>query len=268
MNIILTKDELADLVAHYLSQPAFAFDVETWGEHRGSPVRNDVLWISLATEDRVDVIPMGHPNGEFTHWEKPLLAEGKRRKDKGLPLRDPQDYSSKQDLWTPHFTEPPEQLSPGEVFSALRPLFFGDALKIGHNIKFDLKSVAKYFRGEVPSRPHFDTLTAAFIIDNRTKHGLGLDDCAKRELGIEVKKGIGKYVERHTFDDVATYSALDAEATYALYKIYRERIIAKDLTAVWDLEMDVLAFFVTWNLPGPPLTREGFRNYIEKYRKI
>ena len=64
MNIITTSEQLAEFVSAYSSVDAFAFDVETVGDHRGDPRQNIITWISFATYDRVDVIPMGHPNGE------------------------------------------------------------------------------------------------------------------------------------------------------------------------------------------------------------
>jgi hypothetical protein len=79
MNIITTKEQLKDLVEFYSKVDAFAFDVETVGENRIQPVVNDVMWISLATEGRTDVIPMGHPNGEFLRWDKELLLSGQRK---------------------------------------------------------------------------------------------------------------------------------------------------------------------------------------------
>ena len=92
MNIITTKEQLKDLVEFYSKVDGFAFDVETVGEHRGQPVVNDVLWISLATEGRTDVIPMGHPNGEFLHWDKELLLSGQKKLAAGKELKET-DYS-------------------------------------------------------------------------------------------------------------------------------------------------------------------------------
>lgn len=208
MNVITTKEQLKDLVEFYSKVDAFAFDVETVGENRIQPVVNDVMWISLATEGRTDVIPMGHPNGEFLRWDKELLLSGQRKLAAGKELKDA-DYSKNEAKWVAVFDEPPAQLLPGDVFKALKPLFFSDKLKIGHNVKFDLKSIAKYYRGVVPSKPFFDTLMAAFIIDNRNKNTLGLAACAERELKIKVEKGIGAMVEVHSFDDVAHYSGFD-----------------------------------------------------------
>ena len=222
MNIITTKEQLKDLVEFYSKVDAFAFDVETVGENRIQPVVNDVMWISLATEGRTDVIPMGHPNGEFLHWDKELLLSGQRKLAAGKELKDA-DYSKNEAKWVPVFDAPPVQLLPGDVFKALKPLFFSNQLKIGHNVKFDLKSIAKYYRGEVPKKPFFDTMMASFIIDNRNKNMLGLAACAERTLKIKVEKGIGAMVEVHSFSDVAHYSGFDSEVTWKLYKALEPR---------------------------------------------
>ena len=257
MNVITTKKQLEELVKYYLTQPSFAFDVETVGENRIQPVVNDVLWISLATVDRVDVIPMGHPNGEFLNWDKELLLSGQRKLAAGKEIKEA-DYSKNEAKWVPVFGEPPAQLLPGEVFAALKPLFFSDKLKIGHNVKFDLKSIAKYYRGVVPIKPYFDTMMASFIVDNRSKNSLGLADCAKRELKIEVKKGVGAEVEIHSFSDVANYSALDADATYKLYEVLSPRLTGS-LQRVWNLEMDVIAALCDMELAGATIDVEEMK---------
>lgn len=253
MNIITTKAQLAEFVSYYSKVPAFAWDTETIGENRIYPVINDVCWISFATDNgsggtRVDVIPMGHPNGSFESWKKPLLLAGQRRLDEGKPLLD-SHYSKDQRKWEPIFGTAPEQLLPGEVFAAIKPLMFGSQLKIAHNAKFDLKSVAKYYRGVVPSKPYFDTLTAAFIINNLNKNQLGLAACVKRELGIDVEKGVGENVALHSFEDVAKYSGIDAEVTWKLYKALSPKITG-NLKKVWKLEMDVLAALCDMELVG------------------
>ena len=215
MNIITTEDKLKDLVSYYSEQDAFVFDVETVGDHRGDPRQNIITWIALATEGRVDVIPMGHPNGDYVRTEYPLLPSAQDRIIKGLPIRT-SDYSKDERKATKIFTEAPEQLTPGEVFKALKPLFFGDKVKIGHNLKFDLQSVTKYL-GELPAQPYACTLNAAFILNTQDRLNLGLDDCLKREFDYHMVKGVGKEVEIYSFDEVATYAGLDAEWTWKLW---------------------------------------------------
>jgi len=254
MNIILTEEQLTELVRYYSSVDAFAFDVETIGEDRINPVINDVCWISFATEGRVDVIPMGHPNGDFIGWKKPLLLSGQRRLEEGKPLLD-SHYSKDERKWEPEFGEPPVQLRPGTVFKALRPLLFGPQLKIAHNAKFDLKSIAKYYGGKVPSKPYFDTLTAAFLVNNLNKNSLGLKACVERELNVSMEKGIGENVALHSFGDVANYSGIDSDLTWQLYKSLKEKLTG-NLKKVWKLEMDVLSALCDMELTGAYIDQE------------
>jgi DNA polymerase I-like protein with 3'-5' exonuclease and polymerase domains len=257
-NTIMTEEQLEDLVVYYSAQDAFTFDVETMGDHRGDPRQNQVVWIALATEGRVDVIPMGHPNGEYLRTEYPLLPSAQDRMIKGLPIR-PADYSKDERKATKIFGPAPEQLTPGEVFKALKPLFFSDKLKIGHNLKFDLQSVTKYL-GALPARPYACTLNAAFVINTRNYRNLGLDDCLDREFGYKMVKGVGKEIESHTFEEVATYAALDAEWTWKLWNKYSGQLDADNLRGVFNLEMDVLEVISTMELRGADIDVEGLKD--------
>lgn len=253
MNIIYNKKQLDEMVAYYLKQDAFAFDVETVGTHRGIPAVNEVLWISFATHGRADVIPMGHPNGEFLELVRPLTGQGEKRVAAGLPAR-PSDYSRDDKKATKTFTAPPKQMYPAEVFKALKPLLFNDhQLVIGHNLVFDLSSVSKYYGNQVPTGPYFDTLMASFLYDNRNRGKLGLDDCLKRELGYEMKKGIGHKVEDYSFLEVAKYSYLDSKYTFLLWKTIAPKVTAAEVDRVMALEMDVLRVLCDMKLTGAPI---------------
>jgi DNA polymerase I-like protein with 3'-5' exonuclease and polymerase domains len=254
MNIITTPEQLKDLVEYYSKQDAFAFDVETVGDRRGVPVVNEVLWISMATHGRGDVIPLGHPNGTFNEETFPLTGQGEKRVLAGLPARE-SDYSRDKKKAVKTFGPPPQQLYPAEVFEALKPLMFNpDILKIGHNLVFDLSSVTKYFK-ETPCQPYFDTMIASFIYDNRNKNKCGLDDCLKRELGYEMIKGIGYEVEKYSFEEVAKYAYLDARYTFLLWKALIPKLDAADLNNIMKLEMDVLEVLVSMKLTGAPIDR-------------
>lgn len=248
MKFITSIEDLNELVEYYSEQDAFCYDVETMGDHRGDPRRNMVVWIALATHGRVDVIPMGHPNGEYLRTEFPLLPSAVARAERGQELR-PQDYSKDEKKAKKIFDAPPAQLTPAEVFSALKPLLNSSKVKVGHNLKFDLESVTKYNKG-LPAAPYFCTLNAAFILDNRNRISLGLDDCLKREFGYEMVKGVGKEIEAHSYQDVGTYAALDAEWTWNLYLKYKDMIEEQGLSPIFNLEMDVLNVICHMELRG------------------
>lgn len=249
MNVITDRDALHETVQHYLGCDAFCFDVETIGSRRLDPCTNRVAWISLATAGRADVIPLGHPNGNvLLSVERPLLASGLARLEKDKPLRE-SDYSKDKSKHRPVYDDPPAQLSPGEAFAELRPLMASDVLKVGHNVKFDAKSIAKYL-GFFPARPFADTMIAAFVHDNRNGRSLSLKDCLKRELDFEMQKGIGAMIERHSFVDVARYSYLDAKYTWLLWTALRARLDGTRLWNVFRLEMDVLDVVCRMELRG------------------
>ena len=248
MNIITTQKQLDELVSAYSAVDAFCFDVETVGDHRGDPRQNIVTWIALATYDRVDVIPMNHPNGEYIRTDYPLLPSSAVRVSKGMELRD-SDYSKDERKATRIFGPAPEQLTAGEVFKSLKSLLLSNKVKVGHNLKFDLQSVTKYV-GQLPTPNYFCTLNAAFILNNQNRNDLGLDDCLKREFGYEMVKGVGKAVETHSFDEVATYAALDAEWTWKLYLKYSTDLDTDGLKGIFNLEMDVLEVICRMELRG------------------
>jgi len=262
MNIITTIEQLNEMVEHYLTQDAFAYDVETVGDRRGDTPINEVLWITFATHGRCDVIPMGHPNGDLLEINYPLTGQGEKRVQQGLPAR-PSDYSRDAKKSTKVFAEPPAQLFPAEVFSTLKPLMFNDTiLKIGHNLLFDLTSVAKYYGGEYPVGPYFDTMIASFLYDNRNKNNCGLAACLKRELGYEMVKGVGAEVEAYSFDDVAQYSYLDAKYTFLLWKIVDQKLIENEVTGIMKLEMDVLNVLCDMKLTGAPIDMDAL-HYLD-----
>jgi DNA polymerase I-like protein with 3'-5' exonuclease and polymerase domains len=265
MNIITTIEQLNEFVKFYSKVDAFAWDTETIGEDRLYPVINDVCWISFATEGRVDVIPMGHPNGSLEDYEKPLLIQGQRRLAEGKPILE-SHYSKDQRKWKPKFGLPPAQLTPRQVFDAIEPIMFGPALKVAHNAKFDVKSIAKYYGGRISAKPHFDTLMAAFLSNNLHKFDLGLAACVKRELGIDVEKGVGENVALHSFEEVAKYSGIDAEVTWQLYKKLAPKITG-NLQRVWKLEMDVLVALCDMELAGAYIDQKQLKVLAEEIEK-
>lgn len=257
MNIITTKEQLDELVEYYLKQDSFAYDLETVGPFRGVTVVNEVLWISLATHGRGDVIPLGHPNGEFDYQSFPLLPKGEKKIAEGVELKST-DYSRDKRKAIDHFLSPPPQLFPAEVFSALKPLMFGEGRTlVGHNLVFDLTSIAKYYGGEVPTGPYFDTMIASFLYDNKNKNKVSLDACLAREFGYHMVKGVGKEVEKYAFSVVAKYAYLDAKYTYMLYtNVLQKKLEEGQLTKVMNLEMSVLRVLCAMKLAGAPVDRD------------
>lgn len=236
---VTTREELAEVVRLYSGADLFVVDVETVGPHRIDPVRNDVLWIGLGTEGLTHVIPLGHPNGELVELRRPVLPKGIERLQQGKALLK-SSVSASDAKARKVFSDPPPQLTPGEVFAALEPLFFDpEKTVIGHHIRFDLRSIAKYYQGRLPTTPMYDTVVGEFLTNDLLQHQLALDKCVKRRLKYEMAKGVGAQVEAHPFWEVARYLYLDVKMTWLLYKNIYSRLDRAKLTHLMALEMDL-----------------------------
>jgi DNA polymerase I-like protein with 3'-5' exonuclease and polymerase domains len=143
------------------------------------------------------------------------------------------------------------------VFSELEPLFFGPALKIGHGLKFDLEVAAKIY-GAVPPPSYFDTMIAAFLINETHRGGspYSLGQCVNRELSYIYDKSLGrKGVENYPFAEAANYSWHDSKYTWLLYRRYAERLAG--LEELFQLEMDVLQCVVWMEEAGVEIDVAG-----------
>lgn len=247
--VVTTEAQLQDVVHSYAQQPAFSFDIESQGEYRGIALKNDVVWISLATNGRADVIPMGHRNGELIEYRAPLLKSGFERLAAGKPLRT-SDVTKADSKMVPIFGPPPPQLSRTTVLDALKPLLLGDQIKIAHNMKFDAVSLAKYL-GEPVASPYIDTVVMDWLIDSRLKfQQLKLAQCVERRLGYKMTKGIGEDITQHSFSEVAVYSLRDAKFDWLLWRRQEQILKQHGLTHLINLEMDALEAILHMEMHG------------------
>ncbi len=123
-----------------------------------------------------------------------------------------------------------EQLSLGEVRSALQPIF-NDAGKrfIGHNLKFDVLVLER--AGLSPANLAFDTMIAEWLVDPGTRR-LGLKEMADSHLGLQmthIEDLIGKGKNQISMAEVpiektAAYAAADAEVTLRLMPVLEKRM--------------------------------------------
>jgi DNA polymerase I-like protein with 3'-5' exonuclease and polymerase domains len=239
-SVILDEGVLREVVDYFLTQDAFAFDVETWGDTRKVCHLNDVLWLSMATKGCSVVIPMGHPIGT-----KVLGEHKEQREYGGTGPRAGKSYNATVLDYEP----PPNQLRRELVFDILRPLFFSDKRKSAHGAVFDFASTAKYF-GEVVPGPYNDTIVQSWLLDeNRTRHGLKYLTKDIYHFAYDNEE-VGRCIEKYPFATVAHYSYCDALYAWLLMERFTPQITAQGLSRVYDLEMDVLNVLVGMRLAG------------------
>jgi len=208
------------------------------------PLRNEVFWIGIATAGHSWAIPMGHKLGLLIRPEE--RGDGDTVPPPGYRkvLKDGSESMAKAKYVIPaEYGPAPEQLSRSEVFEILRPLFFSDHIKVGHNIKFDVRSIQKYY-DEIPYGPFRDTMVLQHIYDENIPsfalkqliaHNFGGHDAYSRDGKI------GKIIDTVPFDKAAFYVHLDVRWTWLLYnKLMAKLKINVDLLPAMEQDMQVL----------------------------
>ena len=202
---VQSETDLKELIKNIEAANTFAFDLETTSH---DPFIAEIVGISFSTEARsAFYLPLRHENTKV-------------------------------------------QLPAQETLEKLRSLFLSDKLKIGHNIKYDIEVLKN--AGFKVCGPLFDTMVAAYLLDP-TSNKLALKKLSRQFLGremIELMELIGKDAEYENFAqvpiDVATdYAASDAEATFALYEIFKLALKAQKLDKLfYEVEMPLVNVLV------------------------
>ena len=218
-------------------------------------LRNDVFWIGIAVSGRSWAIPMGHPNGEVLIPEQ--RGDGSTIPPPGhrVILASGKESMARAKYFIPAtFTDAPEQLTQEQVFTALEPLFMDENIvKINQNIKFDAKSVAKYYGGELPKGRYIDTQVLMHIMDeNLPSYRLVsiLDKVFSYDPYHREGK-IGKTITTEPFSKACRYVHYDVRWAWLAYKrLYRSISRNESLLKAMYLDIDVLPVLAQMEMNG------------------
>lgn len=248
--IITDLVQLKEAVGYVLTQPAFAFDFESMGENRGVPTKNRLVWVSIATDGLSFSVPFGHPIGDkiVRYGKDPRVGSDGKTRNYKFPI----------------WEDPPEQIRPSEVFVTLEPLFFGDQLKVGHGMVFDLIAPIKYYGGRKLKGPFADTIVEQWLIDENMKKK-GLKEITNKFYGVDYDtEHVGREVEKYPFTKVGQYAELDATYTWLHHKRLHPQLFAEGLEQVFGLEMDILEVLVDMGLSGAPVDMQALSDLRDK----
>jgi len=182
-----------------------AFDTETTGLDE---MIADLVGISLAVEPgEACYIPLTHREGEGD------LLGASRRADGQMPM--------------------------DTALAMLKPLLEDPSiLKIGQNIKYDLKIMARY---GVDLFPIEDTMLLSYA-QHAGLHNHGMDALSERYLShkpIPIKSLLGTGKASKTFDqvpiaDAAPYAAEDADITLRLWQAFKPGLVRAKVSTVYE----------------------------------
>jgi DNA polymerase I-like protein with 3'-5' exonuclease and polymerase domains len=220
-----------------------AIEARYRGELALDPLRNEVFWLAIATHGHSWAIPMGHPLGvELTPEE---IGDGTTVPPPGYRkvLKNGEESLARARYHIPAvYADPPKQLDRATVLEELRPLFFSDMVKVGHNVKFDARSIGKYY-GELPPGPFYDTILMQHILDeNLMSYSLEHVVINNFKMSSHGREGkLGKTITTVPFDMATRYVHLDARWTWMLYtRMWRIISNREDLLSAFTLDTDSL----------------------------
>ena len=252
-HLVLDRNELADIVVRLRSAEFVTVDIETTGNPDAlDELTNEVAWVGLATTGQRYLIPLSHPVGELIRpaWTEMVPDLSTIRPYKNQPGR----FTQPKKVKVEHEAEfgPPfqNQIRPDIAFGLMGELFFAhDQILVGHNLKFDLKSLAKYYGGVIPEPPYVDTLLLLHITDdNRSDYKLkpyicdwmlGLPSRRDTKMRAAYYPEVGKEgIAVNDIYRVAAYLNLDIAHTTRMYLDLMGRL-PESLMSVLEAEMAV-----------------------------
>ena len=156
----------------------------------------------------------------------------------------------------------PDQLGRDVVIEALRPILADPAiLKIGQNLKYDVKVLANY---GLDVAPIDDTMLLSYVLASGLRSH-GMDKLSDELIGhtpIPIKELIGSGKSQITFDRVevekaAKYAAEDADVTLRLHKIMKPQLASKRVATVYEtLERPLVQVLATMERSGILVDRQ------------
>ena len=170
------------------------------------------------------------------------------------------------------------QLTENEVLEKIREICFNPAiLKIGQNIKYDIRVLKKY---DIEFQSFDDTMLMSYSLDNGlTRHGM--DDLAYRHLNhstIKFKDIVGSGKKQITFNQVAIdeatrYAAEDALVTLKLYNYLQPRVINEKSSGVYQkIDLPLIAVLCSMEEKGIKVNQQYLNklssDFLSKSKKI
>ena len=215
--------QLDEWMAQIRSKGIVAIDTETTGLDE---MVAELVGISLSTgPGNGAYIPVGHVEGSADLFSSGALAEGQ------LPL--------------------------GQVLAALKPVLEDPAiLKIGQNVKYDWKMLARH---GIRIAPYDDTMLMSYAL-NAGEHNHGMDELAERYLDghktLAIKDLIGSGKSQISFAEVpidaaSAYAAEDAEVTWRLWYAFRPILPVNAVTTAYEvLERPMIPVLADMEMAG------------------
>ena len=160
-----------------------------------------------------------------------------------------------------------------KVLELIEPLLANtETLKIAQNFKYDY--LVLFRAGLKVEGPVFDTMVAGYLLDASQK--IGMDALAKTYLNYEpvsIKTLIGKgksakSMDELPYDEVAQYACEDADVTYQLWEILKDKLDEDELDEIAKtLEFPLIRVLAHMERQGVSIDVEMLEQFSEELTK-
>ncbi|WP_340102650.1 DNA polymerase I [Rhodohalobacter sp. 8-1] len=160
-----------------------------------------------------------------------------------------------------------------EVLELVEPLLTNPkSLKIAQNFKYDYLVLLR--AGLKVEGPVFDTMVAGYLLDASQK--IGMNALAKTYLNyepvsIETLIGKGKSqksMDELPYDEIADYACEDADVTYQLWNVLKDKLDEDELTKIAkDLEFPLIRVLAHMEKKGVSVDVEMLEQFSEELTK-
>ncbi|MBC8399221.1 MAG: DNA polymerase I [Flavobacteriales bacterium] len=157
-----------------------------------------------------------------------------------------------------------------EYFNILRPFFNNkEIIKVGHNIKFDIKVLFKY--DVVVSEPIYDTMVAHYLINPDMRHNLDtLSESYLNYSPISIESLIGKKGKNQKsmrdipIDEVTNYASEDADLSLQLKYIFDKELESNGVKDIFlEIETPIINVLSDMEKEGINID-SAYLNQLEK----
>jgi DNA polymerase-1 len=257
--VLLTAREVERAVEDLLHEPAFVIDIETT---KARPRLNELLWVGLGAAGRTYLIPCGHPKGLLErpeHKERTPACVLFPNDDRGLTKGGKPSMRMVEHTVPAVYGPRPEQLNAREVCDIIQPLLWSDAAKIGHNVKFDLMSLAKYFGHVIPPGPYHDTIVLRHCLaEDLDQYDLKTLTCEWFKIHWKKRQAFypnlgDKGIENFGLDEVARYLSKDLRYCWMMFQAFSPMLARRGVQDVYDFEMSIYPVIMDMEYEGFPV---------------
>ena len=259
-HVLLDIDEVRRAVKDLSGEREFVIDVETT---KRPPRANRLLWVGLGAAGRSYLIPVGHPKGVMTSPQRPTKTPAcilyPHPDPRGMTKLGKASMRMVSHVLPATYADPPKQLYPHEVCEVIQPLLWSDRAKIGHNLKFDLLSLAKYFDHQYPPGPYHDTI----LVRHTLNEELGiykLKHLVCEWFDIHWKKRAAFYpelgeagIENFGLDVVARYLAKDCRYCWMMFQTWYPLLAKRGVLDTYEFEMSMYPTIMDMEYAGFPV---------------